>query len=64
VQVLEHARPTPEELDQQLPAEKQRLESEKRQLAQQAWVDARRKELEAAGQLRIDLAELTPRAAR
>jgi len=64
VQVLEHSRPTPEEIAQQLPAERQRLEREKSQLAQQAWIDARRKELEAAGELRIDLAQLTPRAAR
>lgn len=63
VQVLERTRPSEDELAKQLPAEKQRLAREKRQLAQQSWIDARRKELEAAGLLRIDLAQLTPTAA-
>lgn len=64
VQVLARTRPSDAEIAQQLPAEKERLTREKRQLAQQAWVDARRKQLEASGDLRIDLARLTRAAAR
>ncbi|HVP27812.1 MAG TPA: peptidylprolyl isomerase [Myxococcota bacterium] len=63
VQVLEHTRPTDDEIAKELPAEKRRLASEKRQLAQQGWVEARRKELEAAGRIHIDLAQLGPRHA-
>lgn len=64
VQVRERTRPSEAEIAKELPAEKERLTREKRQLAQQAWIDVRRKELETAGRLRIDLAALGPPAAR
>lgn len=54
VQLLERRDPEPAELHAQAPEERERLDEAARQRAEQAWLAARRSELQAAGEIRVD----------
>jgi len=55
LQVLEREAPSPEEVEVQVAAERQRLESQKLNLLTETWIDQRREQLAEQGQLAINL---------
>lgn len=63
IQLLERQRPSDDEVTREIPAERDRLLQDERQRVEQAWVDAERKKLEAAGRLVVNSDAISGRVA-
>ena len=58
VQLLSRKEPNPEDLAKEVPAVRERMLQDERQRIESAWLEARRNELAAAGEIRMDLSKL------
>jgi len=58
VQLLQRKEPNPEDVAKELPAMRERMLQDERQRTEAAWLEARRNEMAAAGEIRMDLSKL------
>jgi len=55
IQLLEHRSPSDEEIAKEIPSERERLVTQKRQRVQEAWLKERRAELDRRGEIAVQL---------